>query len=114
MMAFRVAQRRGVPYFDTLLDPQLYREDRLWEPEKVMRDFMGDSPDTGDDIWTPGGASPASAVRPNRSQACRRRAERSFPVRSVEFVFELKQLPRALLFVKVRVDEQALLHHDRH
>ena len=34
-------------------DTQLLKPNRLWQPERVM----GDTPDTVDNIWTPGGAS---------------------------------------------------------
>jgi hypothetical protein len=40
--------------------------------------------------------------------------ENGYLVRGEDFVFELKQLPRALLSVKVEAHEQTLLHHDRH
>jgi hypothetical protein len=42
MKAFRAARRRGVPYLDTLPEPQPYRPNRLWEPGRPV----GVSPDT--------------------------------------------------------------------
>jgi len=87
MMAFRFVRGRNVLYLDTLMEPQLYKPNRLWQPEscETRRILAGYSPDTrrilaGDNFDTPGGASDVSARPRNISQAHGQRAEGSFPV----------------------------------